>query len=256
MIYRTFILLLICASLSFAKTSVSQMESIPLPGQLSYVGKGISLGLGLGTIHPLSGEDDVLAAWNGVFEYFYGTHFSAGGNVWIYGGNIDSHTMILFARYRVHGRIHCKPHDKFSFYIAPLLWFENTDIESIHDDIVHEEDGESEWVEKKPASSVTGVYENAPEQNGFALGGELGFGWKFIGNLGLTGNVTFEKSFSTSVLVNSSFGFAYDIREHFSFLQENFNAVWLSFEGSFRRYLQKKWDRTARNFLFGINLAL
>mgnify|MGYP003507709056 FL=1 len=70
MIYRTFILLLICASLSFAKTSVSQMESIPLPGQLSYVGKGISLGLGLGTIHPLSGEDDVLAAWNGVFEYF------------------------------------------------------------------------------------------------------------------------------------------------------------------------------------------
>lgn len=223
---------------------------IPLPGQLSYTGEGIQIGLALGMIQPLSGDDEFLAAWSGAFEYFYASFLSGGGNVWIYGGDLDSETMILYARYQVHVRFHYMVNSRVSLYFSPMMWFENTEIDEIQEDISGKDD---EYIDEDAGDKK--AYELAPEQRGFAIAGELGFGVRLIGGLGFVGSSSIEKSFLTSSLLNFSAGFSYDIRQHFRFLQENFLGMHLSFETTFRRFLDSDWDNYANYWVLGLNLS-
>lgn len=217
---------------------------IPLSRALVYSGKGLVFGLGFGGLSPMGGEKRYLAAWNGTLEYFYTPWISGGGGVWIYGGDVDSHTMILYSRYRIHSHFHWQPFQRLDVYAGPLLWFESTDIEKFGET---DDFGEEKW---------SSVYDDAPEQNGFALGIEGGFGISLPKNFGFFFEATFEKSFSEDLLCALSIGLAYDLWHLSEFLKENLQAMWLSFEVTSRRYLYGEWERTGYYFLLGLGVSL
>ena len=217
---------------------------IPLPRQLSYTSKGIGIGMALGMTHPLGGEDKWLIAWNLLLEYFYTPRISGGGEVWIYGGEVDSKTLIIYRRYRLHARYHFPLFSRIDFFVAPLLWFENTDLTKLR------EEANADTVQNSY------IYEDAPEQNGFAVGAEAGFGVKLPYHFGFTSEIVFEQSFSENPLLAWTFGLAYDLRSQVHFLQKNFYATWVSFEVTNRKYLSEKWDKIGCYFLLGLHVNL
>lgn len=247
----SFVLILLLSISAFALPSKEVPSGgIALPGQLSYMGEGIQIGLSLGMIRPLSEDDKLLAAWNGVFEYFYTSFLSAGVDVWIYGGDLDSKTMILFARYRIHSRFHYMVNSRFSLYFAPMVWFEDTSIDEIQEDI----SGKNEIV-FSPKEEFD-IYRGAPEQKGFAIAGEIGFGLRLVEGLGLVGSASIEKSFLSSSLFNVTAGFSYDIRRHSKFLQENVLGLNLSVEATLRRFIDDDWKNYSGYLLFGLNVGI
>lgn len=239
--------LALCAH--FALAAEIPDGGIPLPGQLSYTGAGLSVGLSFGMTDPVASEqDDYLFAWNGALEYFYGEHFSGGFSIWIYGGDMDSDHLIIYNRYRLHGRFHFMLFKNFSVFAAPLFWFENTDIEQIHEDINDGEEytGDSLYVRDD---------DDPPDQSGISAGLEVGFGWRLPYNFGLFAETVYEHSFSTSPLISYSAGFGYDIRAISKFLYENFWGAWVTLEFSRRRYLDDSWTHWGTHFLLGLNVV-
>ncbi len=233
---------------NFKQSPYSIDGGIPLPRQLSYTGIGLNMGLALGVTSPLGNEKKFLAAWNLDFEYFYKPFWSAGGEVWIYGGDVDSHTMVLYNRYRIHSRFHYQLFKKLNLFGGPLVWLETTDIGEINlDDEENAEDDKDRF---------SSVYDDAPEQNGFAVGAELGGGARVAGNLGIVFETVFEKSFSDDPLISFTGGVAYDIRAHSNMLKRNVYSCWISVEATIRRYLSGDWKSLGRYVLIGVNLGL
>lgn len=223
---------------------------IPLPRQLSYTGKGISIGLGLGYMLPIGdGNDDAVAAWRGAGEYFYQPWLSAGTDVLIYGGDIDKDVMLLYSRYRLHTRAHLNL-GRFDFFLGPMVWFETTDI-----DIIREE------IELDRASGDTlyyhsSVYDDAPDQNGFAVGSELGFGVRLPWHLGAFGEGVYEYSFAGKNIMSYSIGLGFDLRGVSDFFKRNVYAAWITFEATKRHYARDDWENVGKYVFLGINLAL
>lgn len=224
---------------------------IALPRLLSYTGKGLSVGLGLGYIYPLGGEKEALAAWKGAGEYYYARNFSAGLELLIYGGDVDSETMILYSRYRLHGRFHLNPTKWLDLFLAPLVWLEMTDIDDIRQEIrLDEENGDTLVVHN------SSVYDDAPEQNGFAVGSEIGFGIHLPFNFGLFGESVYEYSFAGENVFSFSAGVGYDIRAVSPFLRRNVFATWVVLEFTWRRYVGEKWDNTGKFAFLGLQISL
>lgn len=241
------ILLALCAP--FALAAEIPDGGVPLPGQLSYTGAGFSVGLSFGMIDPVaSDQNDLLFAWNAALEYFYTEHFSGGFSIWIYGGDMDSDYLIIYNRYRLHGRFHFMLFKNFSVFAAPLFWFENTDIEKIHEDINDGEEYTGDLLYVRDEDS-------APDQSGVSAGLELGFGWRLPYNFGLFGECVYEHSFSTSPLGSFALGLGYDIRAVSTFLKDNFWGAWVTFEVSRRRYLDDSWTHWGTHFLLGLNIV-
>ncbi len=222
--------------------------SIPLPRQMSFVGKGMSLGLGLGAIRPLDDQDNPLLAWRGVGEYYYLQFLSAGLEVTIYGGDVTDDVMLLYSRYRLHSRFHYQPIKNVDIFAAPLLWFETTDMDDIRKEFDYEGDS------TKVFHST--IYEDAPEQNGFAVGSEVGFGVRLPMNLGVFAEGVFERSFSGKNVFAATLGFGYDICGISAFFKRNTYSLWFTFEVSLRHYVGEKWDGTGQSSILSLNLAL
>lgn len=241
--------LLLALLAPFAQAAEVPKGGVPLPGQLSYTGVGLSVGLSFGMTDPVASEqDDYLFAWNGALEYFYTKYFSGGFSIWIYGGDMDSDHLVIYNRYRLHGRFHFMPFKNFSVFAAPLFWFETTDIEEIHEDIKDGEvyEGDSLYLRSE---------DSPPDQSGASAGLEVGFGWRLPYNFGLFGGSAYEHSFSTSPLISYSLGFGYDIRALSKSLQEDFWGMWVTLEFSRRRYLDDSWTHWGTHFLLGLNVV-
>ncbi len=245
---------------SVAKSSEDSLKAvykafdggIPLPRNLSYTGHGIGIGLALGAIYPLGGEKKILAAWRGTADYYYTTFFSAGAEVLIYGGDVDSETMILYNRYRLHGRFH-KPllNNRFSLFVGPLFWFENTSIDDFNEALEADKNGKDSIPVKN-----SNIYDDAPEQNGFASGVEAGFGWRVYKKLGAFGGVVYEHSFVGENVIGFTGGLSFDVRSLFKTWQKNTYASWVSLEITNRRYLADDWERWGKFLLLGFHIAL
>ena len=118
----------------------SGVQTIPLPRQSAYLGKGISVGVGGGVYKP-SHDCDCLGVWQGQLEYYYSKWVSAGIDVHFFGGDLDSDVMVLYQRYRMDVRGHFQ-YKSFDVFLSSVLGLETTDIDEFRDEWDNRDD---EW---------------------------------------------------------------------------------------------------------------
>lgn len=230
----------------------SERKSIPLPRQSAYIGEGLSVGLGIGLFDPTE-ECDCLFVWQGQGEFFYASWFSAGVDVRFFGGDLDSDVMVLNQRYRVNGKFHLSV-STFDFYIAPVYGLETTDLSEIRD----EWDNRRDWGEEVEPDTLDEetVCEKLFSLDGFSMGLEGGFGWKFSRFVGVTSSVMYEYNFSRAQMLSTTHGLALDLREIWDFTKNSSKSLYLSFEGGFQRFFDRGVSSWAYSWILGLQLGI
>lgn len=236
---------------SAKKNSASRKEgSIPLPHQSAYTGYGLLVGLAAGLFNPTE-ECDCLGVWQGQLEYFYKDWISAGVDVRFFGGDLDTDVMVRYQRYRMNVRFH-RPHERWSWYISPIIEFESTDLEDIRD----------EWHQRDMEGWIPGVSTKTEQEvedcekmfslDGFSIGVDLGGGLVFWDIIGATANVLYEYNFGGAQLLTISPGIAYNLQAIWPWAKKSLSAAWISVETGFQRFFNRSVDSWAMSGYLGV----
>lgn len=249
---RSFLLLFLFMSLAFGESTeaaLKELPNVPLPRQGVYTGKGVSIGIGLGIFNATE-ECDCLGVWQGQADFFYFKNVSGGLDVRFFGGNLDSDVMVLYQRYRINAKAHL-PFENVDFFLSPILGFETTDLQTFREEWEHRDD-----VNTLPDSTeeLHGC-EKMFALDGFSLGTEIGFGVRVSRLFGFTGSSIFEHNFKGARLLSLTPGFAFNLREIWTWGKETLLSSWLSFELNFRRYFNRGISEWAYASFVGMQIG-
>ena len=236
---------------SAKRDSVSRGNGgIPLPHQSAYTGFGLLVGLAAGLFNPTE-ECDCLGVWQGQVEYFYSDWVSGGFDVRFFGGDLDTDMMVRYQRYRMNVRFHF-PHERWSWYISPIVEFESTDLEDIRD----------EWHQRDMEGWIPGVSTETEQEvedcekmfslDGFSVGVDLGGGVVFWDILGTTANILYEYNFGGAQLLTISPGIAYNLQAIWPWAKKSLSAAWVSIETGFQRFFNRSVDSLALAGYLGV----
>lgn len=252
------LILLVLVTCAFGETVEApedDVPNIPLPRQNVYTGKGMSIGIGVGVFRA-SEDCDCLGVWQGQGDFFYFKYLSGGIDVRFFGGDLDSDVMVMYQRYRANLRGHL-PLGNLDLFFSPILGFENTDMQKFRDEWKNRETG---WWHGDPdledSTVILDDCERAFALDGFSLGGEFGFGWRFSRLFGLTGSAQFEHNFKGAQLLSLTPGFAFNLREVWPWGKRNLMSNWLSLEFHFRRYFNRGVPDWATASFLGIQIGI
>jgi hypothetical protein len=219
-------------------------EDVPLPKQSAYTGEGLAMGLAVGVFNPSGEECNCIGMWQAHVDYFYLPYLSGGLDIRIYGGDIDSRSMILYQRYQMHVRFYKNLLQNLVVFGAPLIGFETTDLQAITKNIATGD-----------PTSVNLDQDICTESfalNGFSMGAEFGAGYKMNKDFGLLGGALYEFNFSDFHYVALSLGVAFNIRNHSQRLTEGMFSSWISFEVQWQRYIGEGDGSWSETFLLGL----
>jgi len=220
-------------------------ESVPLPHQTAYLAQGISVGFAGGVVVPTE-KCDCLGMWQGQAEYFYTDFLSMGADVRFFGGNLDEDKMLMYQRYRVSARAHLA-FSSFDIYLSPMLGMENTNLEEFRE----------EWDNRKNYRQRDGSVDEADsveyEENcekmfsldGFSIGIDAGFGWRFSKYFGVMGSSLYEYNFKGAKMLTLTPGAAFDLRRVWPWAGKRLRSTWIYVEFMMQRY----FDRGVSNWL-------
>ena len=231
-----------------------EVQSIALPRQSAYLGKGISVGIAGGVFKP-SGDCDCLGVWQGQLEYYYSPWISGGIDVRFFGGDLDSDVMVLYQRYRMDVRGHFQ-YKSFDVFLAPVLGLETTDLQEFREEWDNRQD---EWW--KPGIDLDSVvYQKDCEKmfslDGFSGGVELGVGWKFTRLFGVTGDFLYEYNFSGAHLLTLTPGLAFSLKDVWPWANRTLASLWISAEASFQRYFNRGVPDWASTGFLGLQVGI
>lgn len=269
------IVLVFGLSVSFAADGVDSLESenklseistVPLPGQTAYMEQGLSFGLGFGVYDPLD-ECDCMGAWQAQLEYFYKDWISGGVSALFFGGDLDRDAMIVYQRYRLNVRFHMAS-EEFDLYASPLLGFENTSISAFRKQVrgkkTDSEQRQHYWWDddaeddKVDADSVEVKNDDCQKLftlDGFSIGLALGGGYDLSDLFGLTGEVHVEYNFTKEFLLNVVPGVAFNLREVWPWAKRTLRSTWISFEVGAQKAFNKDIDGWSNTFFLGIQFG-
>ncbi len=228
-------------------------NSIPLPRQSAYTGYGLLVGLAAGVFNPTK-ECDCLGVWQGQIEYFYSDWISAGFDVRFFGGDLDTDMMLRYQRYRANVRF-LFPHERWSWYVSPIIGFESTDLEDFREEW-HNRDDEW-WIPLAPRDSVREVEdcEKMFSLDGLSIGVDFGAGVNISRYFGLTGSVLYEYNFGGAQMLTLSPGIAFNLRQVWRWANRNLSASWVSVESGFQRYFNRSVDSWAMSVYLGTTIG-
>lgn len=268
------IVLVFGLSASFAADDVDSLESenklseittVPLPGQTAYMEQGLSFGMGFGVYDPLD-ECDCMGAWQVQIEYFYSDWVSAGADVRFFGGDLDRDAMVMYQRYRVNLRFH-KPSDKFDLFVEPFMGLENTSISAFRKQVKGEKTSKDKderyWWDESDGEEIAdslGIDESDDCQrlftlDGFSIGLGVGGGYNLTRYLSLTAGAHVEYNFSKSVLLNVVPGVAFNLREVWPWAKRTLRSTWISFEIGAIKAFNNDIDGWSNSFFLGIQFG-
>lgn len=253
--------------------SVSKKESVPLPRQTAYTGEGLSFGFGGGVFAPQK-ECDCLGTWQVQMEYFYLSWLSSGGSVRYFGGNIDSDFMLMYQRYNVNLRLHGTG-EGLDLFLSPYLGLETTSISEIRTQVSGEDvetmshwwnhDGkdrakrdsrEDEFAkDAEEVEKEADFCESLFALDGFSVGLEVGFGVNVSRYVGMTGSVSVEYNFSDALMVTTSPGLAFNLREAWPWAKRMLRSTWISFEYGFQMYHNDDVSGWSNVFILGVQFG-
>jgi len=199
-------------------------QAIPLPSQDVVQNKGLTAGMGLGSLRRSGCKD--LWIWTVHGQYFYNSLISAGPSLQFLGGNLDSENNIVNQRYSANVKF-TRNEEKYAVFIGPVLSFDNTNLSALRNEFSHIGAGGAD-------NNISNGSECKElfEKTGSSLGYSAGAGFLFAPNLGFTIGHSFDWMLTGSYIVSLSVSVAYSLREHFENLIENTKNSWLSLEYS------------------------
>jgi hypothetical protein len=209
-------------ALIFAFITIAH-ANIPLPKMNIAQSKGITAGMGLGTMHQAGCK--TLWTWTGYGNYSYNSSFSAGPSIKFFGGNLDSANNLVSQRYSLEAKF--KRHrQNHILFVGPIFSFDNTNLSILRNEFTNIKD---DWhaeigAETKCRDTFMQIGSSIGYQSG--AGFVLAPNWAFtLGhNLDLTSKGFFIMSFSSSL--------AFNLRDKFEKLIVNTKNSWMFFEYS------------------------
>ncbi len=212
--YSQFLLLLLILSVN------SHAIGIPLPGHGIAQDKGLTAGMGLGTINSTNCK--TLWTWTGHGNYSYNSHLSGGASIKFLGGEPDSMRNIINQRYSIDAKIaHSQP--RYVLFIGPVFSFENTTLSDLRREFSNM--GNHNENVKTHCDELYG-------EIGSSIGYQSGVGFLATPNWGLNFGHNLDLAFNGAFIASFSASIAFNLREQFEKLKENTRNFWLSLEYS------------------------
>ena len=230
-----------------------KFESIALPGQTAYNGKGLTFGMGVGVFDPAH-NCDCMGSWQVQMEFFYLDWLSAGGNVRFFGGDFNNDAMVVYQRFSVHFRMHTVL-KSLDLYMGPFLGLENTDISEFRDQVTNKSNHEKNSGLGQKSSKSKESCARTFSMDGFSAGMSFGGGYNVSRYFGLTTGFMFEYNFRKDVMLAFSPGVAFNLREVWPWATRTLRTSWISFEIGGQKYLTRHVDTWSNTFFLGLVLG-
>jgi len=223
--------------------AASNAAGIPLSGQSIAQSKGITAGMGVGTLS--SSDCKVLWTWTGQGNYSYNSFISGGAGIRFLGGNLDSANNLINQRYSINVKLtHGNP--QYAIFIGPVFAFENTDLNALRKEF-------SNIGEENPAPDMgtdtkcRNLYDNIGSSIGYQSGG----GFLLTPNWGISVGHNLDLTFQGTLITSLSGAIAFNLRDQFEKFKANTKNLWLSFE--YQASLSE--SKIANNIIFGISVG-
>ena len=248
-----------------SENKLSEISTVPLPGQTAYMEQGLSFGMGFGVYDPLD-ECDCMGAWQVQLEYFYSDWISGGADVRFFGGDLDRDAMIMYQRYRLNVRLH-KASDDFDLYVEPFLGLENTSISAFRKQVRGKKTPSKQqhyWWDDDDEGTVEADSLEERENDdcqklftldGFSIGLGLGGGYNLTRYFSVTAGTHVEYNFSKAFLLNIVPGVAFNLREVWPWAKRTLRSTWVSFEIGALKTFNNDIDGWSNVFFLGIQFG-
>ena len=246
-----------------SQNKLSEISTVPLPGQTAYMEQGLSFGMGFGVYDPLE-ECDCMGAWQVQLEYFYSDWISGGADVRYFGGDLDRDAMVMYQRYRLNVRLHL-PSDEFDLFVEPFMGLENTSISAFRKQ-VHGKNREGKrhywWDDSEDEEVVDSLEVNENDNcqrlfslDGFSIGLGIGGGLNLNRLFGLTGGVHMEYNFSKEFLLSIVPGVAFNLREVWPWAKRTLRSSWISFEIGGQKTFNRGIEEFSNTYFIGFQIG-
>ena len=193
----------------------------PLPGQDVVQNKGLTAGMGFGTLN--SADCKTLWTWTGHGSYSYNSYLSGGASIKFLGGNLDSANNLINQRYSVNAKV-THSQSNLALFIGPVFSFENTDLSALRKEFSSIGGDDNIGTGTQCSELYAKIGSSIGYRSGVGLLATPNWGFSFGHNLDLTFKGIFIASFSGAI--------AFNLREQFEKITENTENFWLSLEYS------------------------
>jgi len=219
-------------------------QAIPLPNQDVVQSKGLTAGMGLGSLRRASCKN--LWIWTVHGTYIYNSTISSGPSLQFLGGDLDSKNNLVNQRYSANIKF-TRTEEKYAIFIGPVFSFDNTNLSTLINEFSHLGN-----VGADNNTSSNSECKELFEKTGSSIGYNSGAGFLLKPNLGFTLGHSLDLMLNGPYMVSLSASVAYSLREHFDKLLENTKNFWLSLEYSISPNQSKS---NIHNIILGIVLG-
>ena len=199
----------------------SGAEGIPLPGHGIAQGKGLTAGMGVGTLK--SSGCKMLWSWAGQGNYSYNSNLSGGASIKFVGGNLDSANNLVNQRYSVNAKF-TRSEPKYALFAGPVFSFENTDLSELRNEFSNIGDEDNIEI----ATRCSRMY----AEIGSSIGYQSGAGFLLTPNWGISIGHNLDLTFTGTFIASLSSSIAFNLRDRFDKFKNNTENLWLSLEYS------------------------
>ena len=242
-----------------SEDKLSEIVSVPLPGQASYNAEGLTFGMGFGLFVPAH-DCDCMGAWQVQMEYFYLHWLSGYGAVRFYGGNLDSDVMVMYQRYSMGARFHL-PFNSLDVFMGSVIGFENTSFTEFRKQVSNKSSTKkNHWWKKSSLAQLDStetdeLCEQSFSLTGFSAGLTLGAGYNISRLFGVTLGSQLEYNFRKDFLLSLVPGVAFNLREVWPWATKTLRSAWISFEIGGQRYINRHKDGWSNTFFLGVQFG-
>jgi len=197
-------------------------QAIPLPNQDVLQNKGLTAGMGLGSLRRSNCKN--LWIWTVHGTYYYNSVISSGPSLQFLGGDLDSENNIVNQRYSANLKF-THTEKKYAVFLGPVFSFDNTNLSTLRNEFSHI-GGPDRDTQSNSGCKVLF------EKTGSSVGYQTGAGFLLAPNFGFTIGHSLDLMLTGSYMISLSTSVAYSLREHFEKFIENTKNSWLSLEYS------------------------
>ncbi len=214
---------------------------VPLPGQSVAQNKGLTAGMGLGTLKSTGCR--TLWTWTGHGNYSYNSYLSGGASIKFLGGNLDSANNLVNQRYSANARVtYSRP--SYALFIGPVASLENTDLSVLRKEFSNIGEYDNEGTDTQCSELYAKI--------GHSIGYQSGLGFLATPNWGFNFGHNLDWTIKRILIVSFSGAIAFNLREQFDTFVENTKNLWLSLEYSTSLY---KKSTNVHNIILGLTVG-
>jgi len=213
---------------------------IPLPGHGIAQSKGLTAGMGVGTLKNSGCKS--LWSWASQGNYSYSSNLSGGISIKFLGGNLDSANNLVNQRYSVNAKFK-SGNPTHVLFLGPVFSFESINLSSLRKEFTGIGIDENDDSETKCSRLYADI--------GSSIGYQIGAGFLLTPNWGVSVGHNLDLTFTGTPIAAFSSSVAFNLREQFEKFKSNTENLWLSIEYS----ASMSKSSIVHNFVLGLALG-